>query len=113
MRRLLNRDNALVPKQANCANNFKSQGQGSQRENPPAQTPQPRKQKGFTPWRSGYKVLSLGGPWLRALLSTMALATPTGFHRFGLEHQPVKGQDFCLSLSEEDKRALIAFLTTL
>jgi hypothetical protein len=38
---------------------------------------------------------------------------PTGFKGFGMEHRPVAGHPFGLSLSPEDKRSLIAFLKTL
>jgi hypothetical protein len=76
-----------------------------------------------------YKVPSLRGLWLRGPFEhNGAVATvedwfdprrlrddyrPTGFRRFGLERQAVKGHDFGLDLSEEDRGALIAFLKTL
>jgi hypothetical protein len=38
---------------------------------------------------------------------------PTGWKRAGVKTQAVKGHQFGLKLSPEDKRALIAFLKTL
>jgi len=38
---------------------------------------------------------------------------PTGFKPYGTKSFPVKGHPFGLDLSEEDRRALIAFLNTL
>ena len=38
---------------------------------------------------------------------------PTGFIGYGLKTRTVKGHEFGLQLSAEDKRALIAFLKTL
>jgi len=76
-----------------------------------------------------YKVPGLRGLWLRGPFEhNGSVATledwfdarrvqedyqPTGFRRFGLAPQAVKGHDFGLDLSAEDKRALIAFLMTL
>ena len=76
-----------------------------------------------------YKVPSLRGVWMRGPLEhNGSVATledwfdprrlledyePTGFRRFGVQHQAVKGHRFGLDLSEEERRALIAFLRTL
>jgi len=76
-----------------------------------------------------YKVPSLKGVWYRGSLEhNGSVATledwfdparltedyaPTGFKGFGLEKRAVKGHEFGLRLSSEDKRALIAFLRTL
>jgi hypothetical protein len=38
---------------------------------------------------------------------------PTDFVGYGVKTRPVKGHEFGLQLSPEDKRALIAFLKTL
>ena len=38
---------------------------------------------------------------------------PTGHIGYGFKTRPVKGHEFGLDLSAEDKRALIAFLRTL
>ena len=38
---------------------------------------------------------------------------PTGFKGIGVTHRAVKGHEFGLHLSPEDKAALIAFLKTL
>ena len=38
---------------------------------------------------------------------------PTGFKGYGVKTRAVKGHEFGLELSAEDKRALIAFLKTL
>jgi hypothetical protein len=38
---------------------------------------------------------------------------PTGWKPFGARTYPVKGHQFGLDLSEDDRRALIAFLKTL
>lgn len=38
---------------------------------------------------------------------------PTGFKGYGVTRRPVKGHEFGLGLSGEDRRALIAFLKTL
>lgn len=76
-----------------------------------------------------YKVPSLKGVWYRGPFEhNGSVATledwfdsarlsedyvPTGFKGFGLERRAVKGHEFGLHLSDEDKRALIAFLRTL
>ena len=76
-----------------------------------------------------YKVPSLKGVWYRGPLEhNGSVATledwfdparlkedyvPTGFKGFGLEKRAVKGHEYGLRLSNEDKRALIAFLRTL
>jgi len=38
---------------------------------------------------------------------------PTGFKGFGMPTRAVKGHEFGLNLSTDDKKALIAFLRTL
>jgi hypothetical protein len=38
---------------------------------------------------------------------------PTGFKRYRMKNRPVKGHEFGLNLSTDDKTALIAFLMTL
>jgi len=38
---------------------------------------------------------------------------PTGFKGYGVKRRPIKGHEFALRLSIEDKQALIAFLRTL
>lgn len=76
-----------------------------------------------------YKVPSLRGLWYRGPLEhNGSVATledwfdpkrlnddyvPTGFVGFGLKTRAVKGHPFGLSLSKEDREALIAFLKTL
>jgi hypothetical protein len=76
-----------------------------------------------------YKVPSLLGVWYRGPFEhSGSVATledwfdphrldesyvPTGFKGIGVEHRAVKGHPFGLTLSPEDKRALIAFLKTL
>jgi hypothetical protein len=76
-----------------------------------------------------YKVPSLKGLWYRGPLehsgSVMTLEdwfdprrlredyVPTGFKGYGTKTRPVKGHEFGLKLSAEDKRALITFLRTL
>lgn len=76
-----------------------------------------------------YKVPSLKGVWYRGPFGhNGSVATledwfdprrlrddyvPTGFRNRGLKTQPVKGHTFGLSLSTDDRRALIAFLRTL
>jgi len=39
--------------------------------------------------------------------------TPTGFKGYGVKTRAVKGHEFGLKLSADDKNALIAFLKTL
>jgi hypothetical protein len=76
-----------------------------------------------------YKVPSLKGVWYRGPLQhSGAVATledwfdsdrlradyvPTGFRGLDGAPRPVAGHPFALSLSEEDREALIAFLRTL
>ena len=76
-----------------------------------------------------YKVPSLKGVWYRGPFEhNGSVATledwfnpsrlrqdyvPTGFRGYGVRTRAVKGHEFGLSLSAEDKRALIAFLKTL
>jgi hypothetical protein len=76
-----------------------------------------------------YKVPSLKGVWYRGPFEhNGAVATledwfdpkrlkddyvPTGFKGYGIKTRAVKGHEFGLELSPEDKRALIAFLKTL
>jgi len=76
-----------------------------------------------------YKVPSLKGVWYRGPFEHMgSVATledwfdarrlrddyvPTGFVGYGITTRAVKGHEFGLSLSPEDKRALMAFLRTL
>ncbi len=76
-----------------------------------------------------YKVPSLKGLWYRSPIehngSVATLEdwfdprrlrddyTPTGFKGYGVKTRAVKGHEFGLKLSVEDKRALIAFLKTL
>jgi len=76
-----------------------------------------------------YKVPSLKGVWYRGPLehngSVLTLEDwfdprrlrddyiPTGFKGYGVKTRAVKGHEFGLKLSAEDKRALIAFLRTL
>ncbi|MBL8295651.1 MAG: hypothetical protein JNN08_27645 [Bryobacterales bacterium] len=76
-----------------------------------------------------YKVPSLRGLWYRGPLEhSGSVATledwfdparlrddyvPTGFKGYGVKARAVKGHEFGLHLSAEDKRALIAFLRTL
>jgi cytochrome c553 len=82
--------------------------------------------------RSGtgcYRVPSLIGVWYRepfehdgslAMLEDLfdpmrvrAGYVPTGFKGIGIETRPVKGHEFALNLSFEERRALMAFLRTL
>ena len=76
-----------------------------------------------------YKVPSLKGTWYRGPFEhNGSVATledwfdqrrlrddyvPTGFKGYGMPTRAVKGHEFGLRLSGEDKRALIAFLKTL
>jgi hypothetical protein len=76
-----------------------------------------------------YKVPSLKGLWYRGPLEhSGSVATledwfdqrrlrddyvPTGLKPYGVTTRAVKGHEYGLSLSEEDKKALIAFLKTL
>jgi hypothetical protein len=76
-----------------------------------------------------YKVPSLKGLWYRGPFEhNGSVATledwfdskrlrndyvPTGFKGYGVKTRAVKGHEFGLRLSEEDKRALVAFLKTL
>jgi cytochrome c peroxidase len=76
-----------------------------------------------------YKVPSLLGVWYRGpfehngSVATLedwfdakrlsAEYVPTGFKGFGTPTRAVRGHEFGLNLSTEDKRALIAFLRTL
>lgn len=76
-----------------------------------------------------YKVPSLKGIWYRSMFShDGSCATledwfdpkrlnddyvPTGFKGYGVKSRAVKGHEFGLDLSEEDRKALIAFLKTL
>jgi len=76
-----------------------------------------------------YKVPSLKGVWYRGPFehngSVLTLEdwfdarrlrddyVPTGFKGYGIERRAVKGHEFGLKLSAEDKSALIAFLKTL
>ena len=76
-----------------------------------------------------YKVPSLKGVWYRSMFGHSGwYATledwfdpkrlqenyePTGFKPYGARSYSVKGHPFGLDLSEEDRRALIAFLKTL
>jgi mono/diheme cytochrome c family protein len=76
-----------------------------------------------------YKVPSLKGVWYRSMLEhDGSCATledwfdprrlhedyvPTGFVGYGIKTRAVKGHEFGLDLSADDKRALIAFLKTL
>lgn len=76
-----------------------------------------------------YKVPSLKGVWYRGMFphdgSCATLEdwfdprrlkddyVPTGFKGYGVTTRPVKGHEFGLKLSQDDKRALIAFLKTL
>jgi hypothetical protein len=76
-----------------------------------------------------YKVPSLKGVWYRGPFthdgSVLTLEdwfdplrsrddyVPTGFRGYGIERRAVKGHEFGLKLSPDDKRALIAFLKTL
>jgi hypothetical protein len=76
-----------------------------------------------------YKVPSLKGAWYRGPFehngSVLRLEdwfdprrlrddyVPTGFKGYGIETRAVKGHEFGLKLSAEDKRALIAFLKAL
>jgi hypothetical protein len=76
-----------------------------------------------------YKVPSLKGVWYRGPFehngSVLTIEDwfdprrlrddyiPTGFKGYGVKTRAVKGHEFGLKLSAEDKRALIAFLKTL
>ena len=76
-----------------------------------------------------YKVPSLKGVWYRSMFGhsgwcatledwldprrTRDDYVPTGFKPYGAKTYAVKGHPFGLSLSEEDRKALIAFLKTL
>jgi len=76
-----------------------------------------------------YKVPSLKGVWYRSMFGhsgwcanledwfdphrTQEDYVPTGFKPYGVKTFAVKGHPFGLDLSEEDRRALIAFLKTL
>jgi hypothetical protein len=76
-----------------------------------------------------YKVPSLKGVWYRGPFEhNGSVATledwldpkrlspeyvPTGFKGYRMKNRPVKGHEFGLNLSTDDKRALIAFLRTL
>ena len=76
-----------------------------------------------------YKVPSLKGVWYRSMFGHGGWCAtledwfdprrardeyvPTGFKPYGAKTYPVKGHPFGLSLSEDDRRALIAFLKTL
>jgi hypothetical protein len=76
-----------------------------------------------------YKVPSLRGLWYRGMFphdgSCATLEdwfdphrlrddyVPTGFRGYGVQHRAVKGHEYGLSLSAEDKAALVAFLKTL
>jgi hypothetical protein len=76
-----------------------------------------------------YKVPSLRGLWYRGPLEhSGSVATledwfdpsrlkdnyvPTGFKGYGVKARAVKGHEFGLNLSLDDKEALIAFLRTL
>jgi hypothetical protein len=76
-----------------------------------------------------YKVPSLKGVWYRGPFEhSGSVATledwfdpkrlrddyvPTGFKGYGVKTRSVKGHEFGLKLSSEDKKALIAFLKTL
>jgi hypothetical protein len=76
-----------------------------------------------------YKVPSLKGVWYRSMFEhNGSCATledwfdpsrlrddyvPTGFKGYGVKTRAVKGHEFGLNLSVEDKKALIAFLRTL
>ena len=76
-----------------------------------------------------YKVPSLQGLWYRGpfehngSVATLedwfdpkrlsAQYVPTGFKGYGMQTRAVKGHEFGLNLSTDDKRALIAFLRTL
>jgi hypothetical protein len=76
-----------------------------------------------------YKVPSLKGVWYRSMFGhsgwcatledwfdprrTRDDYVPTGFKPYGVKTYPVKGHPFGLSLSGDDRKALIAFLKTL
>jgi hypothetical protein len=76
-----------------------------------------------------YKVPSLKGVWYRGPFEhNGSVATledwfdparlredyvPTGFKHFGVERRAVRGHEYGLNLSEEDRKSLIAFLKTL
>jgi hypothetical protein len=75
-----------------------------------------------------YKVPSVKGVWCRGMFPhDVSCATledwfhprrlradyvPTGFKGYGIQPRAVKGHEFGLRLSADDKRALIAFLKT-
>ena len=76
-----------------------------------------------------YKVPSLQGVWYRSMFGHSGWCAtledwfderrlnddyiPTGFKGYGVKHRSVKGHEFGLKLSGEEKKALIAFLRTL
>ena len=76
-----------------------------------------------------YKVPSLKGVWYRGMFGHSGWCAtledwfdprrvrddyvPTGFKPYGAKRYAVKGHPFGLNLSEEDRKALIAFLKTL
>jgi hypothetical protein len=76
-----------------------------------------------------YKVPSLKGVWYRSMFGHSGWCAtledwfderrlkddyiPTGFKGYGVEHRSVKGHEFGLKLSLEERKALIAFLRTL
>lgn len=76
-----------------------------------------------------YKVPSIKGAWYRGMFGHNGWCAsledwfdpnrvrddyvPTGFNPYGVETFAVKGHDFGLDLSAEDRKALIAFLRTL
>jgi len=76
-----------------------------------------------------YKVPSLKGVWYRSMFGHSGWCAtlddwfdprrlrddyvPTGFMPYGVKTYPVKGHRFGLKLSEDDRKALIAFLKTL
>ena len=76
-----------------------------------------------------YKVPSLKGLWYRGPFEhNGSIATledwfdkrrlrndyvPSGFRGAGVKNRPVKGHEYGLNLSPEDRKALIAFLKTL
>ena len=76
-----------------------------------------------------YKVPSLKGVWYRGLYGHDGAVSsledwfdparlrhdyvPTGFKGYGVKTRAIKGHEFGLKLSADDKKALIAFLRTL
>ena len=76
-----------------------------------------------------YKVPSLRGVWYRSMFGHSGWCAtledwfdpsrvrddyvPTGFKPYGMKAYAVKGHPFGLKLSEDDRKALIAFLKTL